>query len=89
MNYYDDPHDMEVMVAVLRRALDVMANWPGHRDIGPLLVPPALAAEHGHVTGDTPSDDLLEDLAASLLLHRLPPDDHVPDGKRRRSRACE
>jgi choline dehydrogenase len=63
MNYYDDPHDMEVMVAVLRRALEVVANWPGHRDIGPLLVPPALAAKHGHVTGDTPSDELLEDLA--------------------------
>ena len=26
-------------------------------------MPPALAAKHGHVTGDTPSDDLLEDLA--------------------------
>jgi choline dehydrogenase len=63
MNYYGDPYDMEVMVAVLRRALDVVANWPAHREIGPLLVPPALAAKHGHVTGDTPSDDLLEDLA--------------------------
>ena len=28
MNYFDDPYDMEVMVAVLRRALDVVANWP-------------------------------------------------------------
>jgi choline dehydrogenase len=63
MNYYDDPHDMKVMVAVLRRALEIVANWPGHRDIGPLLVPPVLAARHGHVTGDTPSDELLEDLA--------------------------
>ena len=63
MNYYDDPHDMAVMVAVLRRVLDVVANWPGDREIGPLLVPPALAAKHGHVTGDTPSDELLVDLA--------------------------
>jgi len=63
MNYYDDPHDMEVMVAVLRRALEVVANWPEDRDIGPLLVPAPLAAKHGHVTGDTPSDELLEDLA--------------------------
>jgi choline dehydrogenase len=63
MNYYDDPHDMEVMVAVLRRALDVVTNWPGPRELGPLLVPPALAAKHAHVTGDTPSDDLLADLA--------------------------
>jgi choline dehydrogenase len=63
MNYYSDPHDMKVMVAILRRALEVTANWPGHRTIGPLLVPPALAAKHGHVTGAVPSDDLLEDLA--------------------------
>jgi choline dehydrogenase-like flavoprotein len=63
MNYFDDPYDMEVMVAVLRRALDVVAHWPGERKIGPLLVPPALAAKHGHVPGDTPGDDLLSDLA--------------------------
>jgi choline dehydrogenase-like flavoprotein len=63
MNYYGDPYDMEVMVAILRRALDVARNWPEHRQIGPLLVPPGLATKHGHVTGDTPSDALLEDLA--------------------------
>jgi choline dehydrogenase-like flavoprotein len=63
MNYYEDPHDMAVMIAVIRRALDVAANWPTHRQIGPLLVPPALAAKHGHVEGQTPSDELLEDLA--------------------------
>ncbi len=63
MNYFDDPYDMEVMVAVLRRALEVVANWPRRRELGPLLVPPALAAKHGHVSGDTPSDDLLVDLA--------------------------
>jgi choline dehydrogenase-like flavoprotein len=61
MNYYDDPHDMEVMLAVIRKALDVAANWPG--ELGPLLVPPALAAEHGYQSGDTPSDELLTDLA--------------------------
>ena len=27
MNYFGDPHDMEVMVAVLRRALDIVASW--------------------------------------------------------------
>ena len=63
MNYYDDPHDMKVMVAVLRRALDVVAKWPTQRQLGPLLVPPALAAKHGYAMGDTPSDALLEDLA--------------------------
>jgi choline dehydrogenase len=63
MNYFDDPHDMQVMIATLRKALEVVANWPGHREIGPLLVPPALAAKHSYSPGDTPSDDLLEDLA--------------------------
>ena len=63
MNYYADPYDMEVMIAVIRRVLDVVAHWPSHREIGPLLVPPFLAAKHGHVEGDTPSDALLEDLA--------------------------
>jgi choline dehydrogenase len=63
MNYYGDPYDMEVMVAVLRRALEVAKNWPAHRPVGPLLVPPGLATRHGYGTGDTPSDALLEDLA--------------------------
>ncbi len=63
MNYYGDPYDMEVMVAVLRRALDVVEHWPGARKLGPLLVPPPLAARHGYEPGATPSDALLEDLA--------------------------
>jgi choline dehydrogenase-like flavoprotein len=63
MNYYGDPYDMEVMVAVLRRALDVVAHWPGEQALGPWLVPPALAARHGYVPGEAPSDELLEDLA--------------------------
>jgi choline dehydrogenase len=63
MNYYGDPYDMQVMVAVLRRALEVAKTWPAHRQIGPLLVPPGLATRHGYVTGDDPSDALLEDLA--------------------------
>jgi choline dehydrogenase len=63
MNYFDDPHDMEVMIAVLRRALDVVAHWPAPRELGPLLVPRALAAKHGFAPGDTPGDDLLADLA--------------------------
>jgi choline dehydrogenase len=63
MNYYGDPYDMEVMVAVLRRALEVAKTWSAHRQLGPLLVPTGLAAKHRYVTGDTPSDALLEDLA--------------------------
>jgi choline dehydrogenase-like flavoprotein len=63
MNYLADPRDMPVMIAVIRRALDVVASWPPHRRIGPLLVPPFLAARHGHIDGERPSDGLLEDFA--------------------------
>jgi choline dehydrogenase len=63
MNYFGDPHDMAVMVSVLRRALDIVANWPARHKIGPLLIPPFLAQKHGHIEGVSPSDDLLEDLA--------------------------
>jgi len=63
MNYFDDPHDIKVMVAIMRRVLDVVAHWPAHRTIGPLLIPPFLARKHGHVEGSVPSDALLEDFA--------------------------
>jgi choline dehydrogenase-like flavoprotein len=63
MNYYGDPYDMQVMIAVLRRALDVVASWPEDRPLGPLVVPRQVAARHGYQPGDTPSDELLEDLA--------------------------
>ena len=63
MNYFGDPHDMKVMVAVMRRVLDIVAHWPAHRTIGPLLIPPFLAEKHGHSEGAVPSDALLEDLA--------------------------
>lgn len=73
MNYYSDPHDMKVMLAVIRRALDVVAHWPPHRQIGPLLVPPALATKHGYVQDQAPSDALLEDIARhySLTVYHL------------------
>jgi len=63
MNYFADPHDLRVMVAAMRRVLDIVAHWPAHRAIGPWLVPPFLARKHGHVTGSVPSDALLEDVA--------------------------
>jgi choline dehydrogenase-like flavoprotein len=73
MNYFADPYDMEVMIAVMRRVLDVVAHWPSHREIGPLMVPPRLATKHGYVAGDAPSDALLEDLARhySLTVYHL------------------
>jgi len=73
MNYYADPHDIKVMIAVLRRALDIVAHWPAHRKIGPLMVPPALAHKHGYRDGDVPSDALLEDFALhfSMTVYHL------------------
>jgi len=61
MNYFADPHDMKVMLAVMRRTLDIAAHWP--KPLGAQLLPPALAKKHGHVEGAAPSDALLEDLA--------------------------
>jgi choline dehydrogenase len=68
MNYYDDPHDMKVMIAVMRRVLDIAEHWPGNRKIGPAMIPPFLAEKHGYVTGTEPSDALLEDLALHFSL---------------------
>ncbi|HRP29147.1 MAG TPA: GMC family oxidoreductase N-terminal domain-containing protein [Burkholderiaceae bacterium] len=61
MNYFADPHDMKVMLAVMRRTLDIAAHWP--KPLGAQLLPPALVKKHGHVEGAAPSDALLEDLA--------------------------
>ncbi len=68
MNYYDDPYDMKVMIAVARRALDVAAHWPGNRKLGPVLIPPFLAEKHGYIAGTEPSDALLEDFALHFSL---------------------
>ena len=73
MNYFTDPHDLKVMVAVIRRALAIVANWPSHRKLGALHVPPALAAKHGHTEGAPLTDELLEDLALhfSITVYHL------------------
>ncbi|MGB5865748.1 MAG: GMC family oxidoreductase N-terminal domain-containing protein [Sulfitobacter sp.] len=63
MNYYTDPHDLKVMVAVIRKSLDIVENWPGDVKPGPLNVPPALAKKHSYVEGERPSDALLENMA--------------------------
>lgn len=67
LNYFDDPHDVRVMVAIMRRALQVAAAWPGD-GLGELMVPPKLAEAHGHTAGADPSDELLEDLARNYAL---------------------
>jgi len=68
MNYYDDPHDMKVMVAAIRRSLDIAAHWPGNRKLGLLIVPPFLAEKHDYEPGTNPSDALLEDFALHFSL---------------------
>ena len=67
LNYFADPHDVTVMVAVMRRALELVASWPVP-GMGSWLVPPKLAESHGHTTGDVPSDELLEDVARHYAL---------------------
>jgi choline dehydrogenase-like flavoprotein len=73
MNYFGDDHDMKVMIAVMRRALEIVEHWRARREIGPLMVPPRLAEKHGHEAGERPSDALLEDLALhfSLTVYHL------------------
>ncbi len=68
LNYYDDPHDMRVMKAVIRKALDIAAHWPGNDKVRPALIPPFLAKKHGFVPGSEPSDELLEDMALHFSL---------------------
>lgn len=61
MNYLADPHDVRVVVSILRRALEIAEHWPNPGQLGPLLVPPVLAQRHGYQRGDRPSDAMLED----------------------------
>ncbi|HEV8680086.1 MAG TPA: GMC family oxidoreductase N-terminal domain-containing protein [Stellaceae bacterium] len=68
MNYYDDPHDMKVMVAAIRRTMDIAAHWPGNRKLGALMMPPFLAEKHSYQPGAEPSDALLEDFALHFSL---------------------
>ena len=67
-NYYGDPHDLKVMVSIMRRTLEIAAHWPGNRKIGSALIAPALAEKHGYRAGDEPSDALLEDIARHFSL---------------------
>jgi choline dehydrogenase-like flavoprotein len=72
MNYFEDAHDLNVMVAVLRMALKIVEHWPNGK-VGELVVPPFLAEKHGYREGATPSDDLLRDLALhfSITVYHL------------------
>jgi choline dehydrogenase len=61
-NYFSDPHDLKVMVAIMRRVLAIADHWPGPNRLGAWLIPPKLAALHGW-PGEPPSDALLENFA--------------------------
>jgi len=73
MNYYCDPYDLKVMVAVMRQTFEIARNWPGPHKLGPLNVPPHLAQEHGYKSGEEPSDALFEDMAQhySMTVYHL------------------
>ncbi len=72
LNYFDDPHDVNVMLAAMRKGLEIAASWPGD-GLGALMVPPLLAERHGYDASDGPSDALLEDMARhySLTVYHL------------------
>ena len=62
-NYFSNPHDLKVIVAIMRRVLAIADRWPGLNRLGPWLIPPKLAAMHGWRPGEPPSDALLENFA--------------------------
>jgi choline dehydrogenase-like flavoprotein len=64
-NFYEDPHDIKVMTAVYRKGLQIHDRLQANHGVGPVLIPPALAAKHGHTPGTAISDELIED----LMLH--------------------
>jgi choline dehydrogenase-like flavoprotein len=63
MNYYADPHDMAVMIAIVRRSLDIIEELREKHGAGAVMVPVELARKHRYVAGNAMSDALIEDLA--------------------------
>ena len=68
MNYFRDPYDLKVIIAIMRRALEIAEHWPGPKKLGAWLIPPKLAEMHGHVAGERPSDALLENFALHFAM---------------------
>jgi len=62
-NFYGDPHDMKVMTAVYRKCLEIHQQLTAQHGAGPVNVPPAIAARHGHTPGADMSDELIQDIA--------------------------
>ena len=72
LNYLSDPHDLKVFLAVMRKGLEIAANWPGD-GLGELMIPPGLADKHNYNPADGPTDALLEDMARhySITVYHL------------------
>ncbi len=66
-NYFADPHDVKVMVAAMRKVIEIADAWPGD-GLGALNIPPLLAEKHGYDAAAGPSDELLEDMARHYAL---------------------
>jgi choline dehydrogenase len=75
LNYFADPHDVQVMVAGDARALELRGatgRWPG---MGPLAGAAAgWPRRTGHAPGDVPSDAPARGHGPPLLADRLPRD---------------
>ena len=67
-NYFSDSHDLKVMVAIMRRVLEIADCWPAPNVLGAWLIPPKLAALHGYRPGEWPSDALLENFALHFAM---------------------
>ena len=65
LNYFGDPHDLKVMVAVMRKALEIAGKLDG---LGEWVVPPFLAKQHGWQPGQEYSDALLESVALHMAV---------------------
>lgn len=65
LNFFDDPHDLRVMVAIMRKTLEIARNWDG---VGEWIVPPRLAVMHGYQQGEEPSDAFLENVALHFAM---------------------
>ena len=88
MNYFGDPHDMKVMVAVLRRALDIVAHWPAQPQDRPVADPAVPGRQARARRGRRAERRAARGPRAALLLHRVPPDVDLPDRECRRSAAA-
>ncbi|MBK8862034.1 MAG: hypothetical protein IPN48_14230 [Sphingomonadales bacterium] len=42
-NYFSDPYDLKVIVAIMRRVLEIAAAWPGEKKLGNWADSPMLA----------------------------------------------